>query len=139
MDTLIQRRILVAEAGRLGIHATDDEIQREIAATPAFRANGQFREELYRQVLSQNRLTPPEYEAGMRTSIVIRKLEGILAAGALSPRRRRRTCSSFPPGRSASSSRQRTRKRPAARPLRRKARSPRSTSRSRSPSGSPRG
>lgn len=85
MDTLIQRRILVAEAGKMGIRATDDEVQREIASTPAFQANGQFREDLYRRILESNRLTPPEYEAGTRTSIVIRKLEGILSAGALVP------------------------------------------------------
>jgi len=85
MDTLIQRRILVAEAGRMGIKATDDEVQREIAATPAFQTNGQFREDMYRQILSSNRLTPPEFEASKRTEIVIRKLEGVLAAGALVP------------------------------------------------------
>jgi peptidyl-prolyl cis-trans isomerase D len=85
MDTLVQRRILVAEAGRMGIRATDEEVRREIAATQAFQANGQFREDLYRRVLESNRLTPPEYEAGTRTSIIIKKLEGVLAAGVLIP------------------------------------------------------
>ncbi len=85
MDTLIQRRILTAEAGKMGINATDDEVQREIAATPAFQANGMFREDLYRQLLSSNRLTPAEFEGAKRTEIVMRKLEGVLAAGALVP------------------------------------------------------
>ncbi len=85
MDTLIQRRILVAEAGKMGILATDDEVQQEIAATPAFQANGQFREELYRQLLSSNRLTPQDFEGAKRTEIAIRKLEGLLSAGALVP------------------------------------------------------
>ena len=85
MDTLIQRRILVAEAGKMGILATDDEVQQEIAATPAFQANGQFREELYRQLLSSNRLTPQDFEGAKRTEIAIRKLEGILSVGALVP------------------------------------------------------
>ena len=69
----------------MGIRATDDEVQREIAATPAFQANGRFREDLYRQVLSQNRLTPAQFEAAKRTEIALRKLEGVLTAGALVP------------------------------------------------------
>jgi peptidyl-prolyl cis-trans isomerase D len=85
LDTLVRRRILVAEAARMGIGATDEEVQREIAATPAFQANGAFREDLYRQVLSYNRLTPAQFEAAKRTEIVVRKIEGVLAAGALVP------------------------------------------------------
>src|SRR5512134_4148608 len=37
LDSLIQRRILLAEAGRMGLSATDTEVRREIAATPAFQ------------------------------------------------------------------------------------------------------
>ncbi|MBP2675237.1 MAG: PpiC-type peptidyl-prolyl cis-trans isomerase [Deltaproteobacteria bacterium] len=85
LNSLIQRRILLSEARTLGISATDEEVQREIAATPGFQVNGQFREERYRQLLVSNRLTPAEYETSTRTGITIRKLEGVLAAGALVP------------------------------------------------------
>jgi peptidyl-prolyl cis-trans isomerase D len=85
IDSLIRRRILLAEAAKMGISATDEEVQREIIATPGFQANGQFREDLYRQLLSYNRLTPAEYETATRTGITMKKLEGILTAGALVP------------------------------------------------------
>jgi peptidyl-prolyl cis-trans isomerase D len=85
MDTLIQRRILLAEAHKIGLSATDGEVQREIAASPAFQVNGQFREDRYRSVLSYNRLTPAAFEASKREEITLRKLEGILAAGTLIP------------------------------------------------------
>jgi len=85
MDSLVQRRILFAEAAKLGLSATDGEVQREIASTPAFQADGQFREDRYRSILSYNRMTPAEFEASKRTEITLRKLEGLLAAGALVP------------------------------------------------------
>ncbi|MBI5905101.1 MAG: SurA N-terminal domain-containing protein [Deltaproteobacteria bacterium] len=85
IDSLIQRRILLAEAERMGLSATDTEVQREIAASPAFQADGQFREDRYRAVLSYNRITPSEFEASKRMEVTLRKVEGLLAAGALVP------------------------------------------------------
>jgi peptidyl-prolyl cis-trans isomerase D len=85
LDSLIQRKILMKEADRMGLSATDTEVQREIAATPAFQADGQFREDRYRSVLSYNRVTPGEFEASKRTEITLKKMDGLLAAGALVP------------------------------------------------------
>jgi len=85
MDSLVQRKILLAEAGKMGLSATDEEVQREIAAIPAFQQNGQFREDLYRSVLSSNRVGIAEFEASKRVEITLKKVEGLLAAGALVP------------------------------------------------------
>jgi len=85
MDSLIQRRILLDEAGKMGLSATDAEVQREIAATPAFQADGRFQEERYRSVLSYNRVSPAEFEASKRMEITLKKMEGLMAAGALVP------------------------------------------------------
>jgi len=85
METLVQRRILLAEAQKMRLSATDGEVRREVAATPAFQQNGQFREDRYRSVLSYNRLTPAEFEASKRAEITLRKLEGLLTAGVLIP------------------------------------------------------
>jgi peptidyl-prolyl cis-trans isomerase D len=84
MNMLVQRKILLAEAGRLGLTATDEEVQREIAAVPAFQRDGQFRDDVYRSVLS-NRVTPADFEASKRVEITLRKIEGLVAAGALVP------------------------------------------------------
>jgi peptidyl-prolyl cis-trans isomerase D len=85
LESLIQRRILLAEADRMGLSATDTEVQSDIAATPAFQADGIFREDRYRTVLSYNRITPKEFEASKRTEITLKKVEGLFAAGALVP------------------------------------------------------
>ncbi|MFA6149332.1 MAG: SurA N-terminal domain-containing protein [bacterium] len=85
MDSLVQRKILLAEAGKMGLSATDEEVQREIAAVPAFQQNGQFSEERYRSVLSYNRVGTAEFEASKRVEITLKKIEGLLGAGALVP------------------------------------------------------
>ena len=69
----------------MGLSATDDELQREIAAIPAFQQNGQFRDDLYRSALSFNRLTPAAFETSKRVEITMKKVEGLFAAGALVP------------------------------------------------------
>jgi peptidyl-prolyl cis-trans isomerase D len=85
IDSLVQRKILLGEASRMGLSATDEEVQREIAAVPAFQQNGQFREDVYRSVLSYNRVTPADFETSKRVEITLKKVEGLLAAGALVP------------------------------------------------------
>ncbi|HSE15188.1 MAG TPA: SurA N-terminal domain-containing protein [Candidatus Deferrimicrobium sp.] len=85
MDSLIQKKILLEEAAKMGLSATDEEVQREISAVPAFQQNGQFRDDLYRSVLSYNRVSPAEFEASKRVEITLKKVEGLLTAGALVP------------------------------------------------------
>jgi peptidyl-prolyl cis-trans isomerase D len=85
MDSLVQRKLLLGEAAKMGLSASDDELQREIAALPAFQQNGLFRDDLYRSVLSSNRLTPAVFEASKRVEITMRKVEGLIAAGVLVP------------------------------------------------------
>jgi len=85
VDSLVQRRILLAEAGRMGLSATDAEVQREIASDPAFQQDGQFREDRYRSILSYNRVTTAAFEASKREEITLKKIEGLLTAGALVP------------------------------------------------------
>ncbi|GAB4368691.1 MAG: peptidyl-prolyl cis-trans isomerase [Deltaproteobacteria bacterium] len=82
LDGLIQRTLLLAEANRMGITARKAEVQREIAAIPAFQVDGQFREDRYRSVLAYNRVSPTEYEAAKRDEITIRKMEGLLTASS---------------------------------------------------------
>jgi peptidyl-prolyl cis-trans isomerase D len=85
LDSLVQRAILLAEARKLGLTASDAEVQREIASTPAFQVNGQFSEERYQSLLAYNRIPTANYEASKRQEITLKKMEGLLAAGALVP------------------------------------------------------
>jgi peptidyl-prolyl cis-trans isomerase D len=80
LDTLIQKALLLDDARKLGLVATDTEVRREIASTPTFEENGQFREDRYRSLLAYNNITPAAYEEQKREEITLRKFEGIFGA-----------------------------------------------------------
>lgn len=82
LDELVRRKLLLSEAGALGISATDAEVRQVIWATPAFQVQGRFSENRYRETLAYNRVTPAEYEASKREEIRIRKVEGLFTASA---------------------------------------------------------
>ena len=82
LNTLIKQALLLAEARKLGLTATDVEVQRDIASNPAFQANGQFSEAQYRRTLEVSRVTTTMYETAKRDEITLRKMEGIIAASA---------------------------------------------------------
>lgn len=82
LDTLIKQALLLAEARKLGLTASDAEIQRDIASNPVFQVNGRFSEAQYRRTLELSRVTTTAYEAAKREEITMRKMEGIIAASA---------------------------------------------------------
>ncbi len=85
LETLVRRRLLLAEAARMGLATTNEEVRREIAATPAFQVDGTFREDRYRSILAYNRVSPAEYEDSRREEITLRKIEDLLSSSARVP------------------------------------------------------
>ncbi len=85
LESLIRRKLLLAEAETMGIVTTKEEVQREIAANPAFQVDGIFREDRYQNILAYNRVLPADYEASKREEITIRKVEGLFSAAARVP------------------------------------------------------
>jgi peptidyl-prolyl cis-trans isomerase D len=83
MQNLIDRNLLLGEAGRLGLTVTDDELLEKIQALPAFqREDGSFvGSDLYARVLRSNQMTPEEFEAALRQDLLIEKLQQAMAAG----------------------------------------------------------
>ena len=81
LEGLIEEEAALAEAGRLGIDASDQEVVARIQSLPAFQENGQFvGETRYRQVLNvQNPpLRPDQFEEQVRRGIVMEKLQRAL-------------------------------------------------------------
>ncbi len=85
LEALIRRKLLLAEAGTMGLTTTSEEVRREIAATPAFQVDGTFREDRYRSILAYNRVSPQEYESSQREEITLRKIEDLLLSSARVP------------------------------------------------------
>ena len=81
LEGLIEEEAALAEADRLGIDASDQEVVARIQSLPAFQENGQFvGETRYRQVLNvQNPpLRPDQFEEQVRRGIVMEKLQRAL-------------------------------------------------------------
>jgi peptidyl-prolyl cis-trans isomerase D len=81
VQQMIQDEASLAEAKRLGIHASDAEVRERILSLPAFQENGQFiGDERYRQLLRMQNppMRPDEFENQVRRSIVTEKLQAAL-------------------------------------------------------------
>ena len=81
LQQLINEQAMVAEAERLGMTVTDDEVRKRILAMPEFQLNGQFiGEAQYQAMLNSARppMTPGEFEAGLRRQLLVEKLRAVV-------------------------------------------------------------
>ncbi len=74
LQDLIQTRLLLQEARRLGLEVTDEELTKAIAQNPVFQTNGLFDEPLYRRILRANRVAPGQFEKERKDELLIDKL-----------------------------------------------------------------
>ena len=82
LEEMIEARLVLQEARRLGLSATDEELMNAIAQVPEFHVNGRFNKERYIQLLRANRLTPAQFEEDQRKQLTIQRLLGVLADAA---------------------------------------------------------
>ncbi len=78
LDNLIQNRLLLQEARRLGLRLTDEELTDSIAKNPVFQTNGRFNKDLYVRTLRYQRITPEQFEQEKREEMIIEKLFDII-------------------------------------------------------------
>jgi peptidyl-prolyl cis-trans isomerase D len=81
VQQMIEEEAALAEARRLGITATDEEVRQRIASLPAFQENGQFiGEQRYADLLDMQNppMRPSEFEDQVRRGITVEKLQGAL-------------------------------------------------------------
>ena len=81
VQQLIEEEVALAEARRLGITASDEEVRQRILAIPAFQENGQFIGfDRYRQMLQMQNppLRESDFEEQVRNSITVEKLQAAL-------------------------------------------------------------
>jgi len=77
LQQMVDERAALAEADRLGIKVSDEEVRQRILATPAFQENGAFiGETRYQQLLRMQRppMTASEFEDNVRRSLAVDKL-----------------------------------------------------------------
>ena len=81
LQQMVDERAALAEAERVGVTVSDEEVRQRIFATPAFLENGVFiGEQRYQQLLRLQRppLTPSDFEENVRRSLAVDKLRGSL-------------------------------------------------------------
>ncbi|MCI0422363.1 MAG: peptidyl-prolyl cis-trans isomerase [Acidobacteria bacterium] len=78
LNQLVSREIILAEARRLGLDATANELQQRIFALPYFQDNGNFAFSRYKTILEQNGMTVQQFEDGVREEIVQEKLRNLI-------------------------------------------------------------
>lgn len=81
VQQMIEEETALAEAGRLNVKATNEEVRERIASMPGLQENGRFiGEERYRQMLQMNNppMRPDEFEEQVRRGITLEKLQGAL-------------------------------------------------------------
>jgi len=83
---LIQQQILLAEAQRLGIHATTDDVIQYLhtgSAGQVLFPNGQFiGQDNYARLVSERfNLSVPEFEDDVKRDIMVRRLQALITAG----------------------------------------------------------
>src|SRR3954466_8500732 len=81
LQQMVDERAALAEAERLGIKVTDEEVRQRIFAMPAFQENGGFiGETRYQQLLRMQRppMSASEFEDNVRRSLKVQKLRASL-------------------------------------------------------------
>ena len=78
LDMLIDKKLMFQEATKLNLRVTNDELADTIRQIKAFQTNGNFDNQIYKNVLNQNRLTPEEFEFIQKESIIIEKIRSFI-------------------------------------------------------------
>lgn len=63
LDSLINSKLWTLAAKDMGVSVSPDELRDDIVKRPDFQKNGQFDPDLYRRLLTANRLTPALFES----------------------------------------------------------------------------
>ncbi len=79
LNDMMIEEMMALKADELGLKVTNDELSRDIRATPAFQRDGQFDQDVYfSQVRAIFRESPQEYERSRRKSIKSGRLKQLI-------------------------------------------------------------
>ena len=85
LDDLINRDLLLMEASKRNLFASDDAVRNTIASIEAFKVDGKFSNERYESLLRAQGMSPTGFEAQLRQDLTLQLLLGAVAqSGVLS-------------------------------------------------------
>jgi peptidyl-prolyl cis-trans isomerase D len=78
LDALIEDAALLAAARKMGIQASDAELEEAITNDPPFMRDGKFNKEVYLRSLQLNRLTPEYFEFLKRKELTLTRMRRLI-------------------------------------------------------------
>ena len=78
LDMLIDKKLMLQEAAKFNLRVTNNELADIIRQIEAFQTDGNFDNQIYKNVLNQSRLTPEEFEFIQKESILIEKIRSFI-------------------------------------------------------------
>lgn len=84
LDELITQKLLIEEAKRFGLNASDRELRERILSYPLFQqSGGAINMQVYTRVIQQSGMSVEEFEASERNQILIDKLRHLITDAIL--------------------------------------------------------
>ncbi|MFL1706221.1 SurA N-terminal domain-containing protein [Campylobacter sp. MOP7] len=74
IEALVQENLLLNFADDLSLGVNDDDVVKYIVADTTFHVDGKFDKNLYNETLKRARISPADYENGLKKSILLDKL-----------------------------------------------------------------
>jgi len=85
LNNLINDKLIEVVAQEEGIKVYPQEVVNEISKMEAFKTNGRFDPQRYKQLLQLNRITPAEFERDIETSLLKEKILALVKDSAVVP------------------------------------------------------
>lgn len=74
LDRLINTRLLNAEVVNSNFKVSNEQLAQFITSLPEFQQGGKFSQEVYDKLLSQNQMTPSQFEKKMRGELLLQQV-----------------------------------------------------------------
>ena len=78
LNQIIDKKLLLAEAGKLNLRVTDGEVARTISQIAAFQRAGNFDGQRYRDILSRYHMSPEQFEVEQKEAMMLNKLRAFI-------------------------------------------------------------
>ena len=75
LEALIQKKLLLLEAGKQNLRVSDAELISHIRSLPVFQNDKKFSKESYDSYLQSQRISPRDFEDNQRQALILDKLE----------------------------------------------------------------
>jgi peptidyl-prolyl cis-trans isomerase D len=83
IDDMINQRLLLIEAGKQRMFASDDAVRQTIVAIDAFKVDGKFSTERYEAALRAQGMSPAGFEAQLRQDLTLQQLAGAVGQSGI--------------------------------------------------------